>query len=37
MNTKEIRDLYMASYMEHKEEVDARIADGIEKIPKRVL
>lgn len=34
MTTKEIRDLYMASYMEHKDEIDTRIAEGIEKYRK---
>ena len=31
MTAKEKRELYMKAYNEHKDEVDARIADGIEK------
>ena len=31
MTSKEKRELYMKAYNEHKDEVDARIADGIEK------
>lgn len=31
MTAQEKRELYMKAYMDHKDEVDARIADGIEK------
>lgn len=31
MTAKEKRELYMKAYNEHKDEIDARIADGIEK------
>lgn len=31
MTANEKRDLYMRAYLEHKDDVDARIADGIEK------
>ena len=31
MTAQEKRELYMKAYNEHKDEVDARIADGIEK------
>ena len=31
MTSEEKRELYMRAYNEHKDEVDARIVDGIEK------